>query len=465
MRVPLRVSLAISAAALALFGLIRFVFNAVGVRAFGPEYVGDIGASVSGLTIVAVAIASVPSVLATKFVAEFRGANDVRRAERIFSGAVVATLLAGGVCTAALAAAGRPAGHPALVAYVALFGLYLVFKGTYFAFGIQKLYARAEAIGAAAFGIVFAVACAGRRTDWATASLLAQPACFALVAAYDHRRFFGARSGLAELVRDWRGYGAYSAASFVNAMSGLGSYHLLVVVASLRLDAAALGYLNVMLAALSPLSFIPTAYGAAAFPEMSLRHGEGDREGLRALIARSTRALQALAILSAGPLLVVPRAWLTLLHLPPRPDLVAAWCWLAVSIQIAMTSAPSGHHLNATRHIDRHALLSGFFLVTGVGVGSLALAAWGIAGAGIMRFAIDAPAAWGRMALSNRVVGWIGRDAPRLLGGQVAMGTILAIALLMPRWPVTAAVWVVLAIPQLPALGELARSVRSAPGS
>src|SRR5262245_36396727 len=90
-RGPLRASLVIAAGALALFGLIRLVFNTIGVRVFGPEYIGTTGSMISMLTIVAIAVSAVPSVLATKFVAEFRGAGDSERAARIFSGVVLAT--------------------------------------------------------------------------------------------------------------------------------------------------------------------------------------------------------------------------------------------------------------------------------------------------------------------------------------------------------------------------------------
>ncbi|HZN54021.1 MAG TPA: hypothetical protein VFB67_01750, partial [Candidatus Polarisedimenticolaceae bacterium] len=186
--------------------------------------------------------------------------------------------------------------------------------------------------------------------------------------------------------------------------------------------------------------------------------------GLRSLINRSTLALQGMALLAAGPLLVAPAAILPLFRVPARPDLLAAWCWLAVSIQISMTSAPSGHHLNATRHIERHALLSGLFLVIGVGAGILALVAWGVAGAGVMRFAIDAPLAWARMGLSNRWVRWIGVDGGRLVAGQLAMLVLLAAALLALRWPVTVALWLAVVFWQLPIVIDLARPSRSAAG-
>src|SRR5262245_38075448 len=124
----------IAGAALALFGLIRFTFNAVGVRVFGPEYIGAVGSRISSLTLIAVLLASVPSVLATKFIAEFCGAGQQRRAEQLFSGVVVATAFMGTAAALALVLLGPPGVGGILMTYVPLYGLYLVLKGAYFAF-------------------------------------------------------------------------------------------------------------------------------------------------------------------------------------------------------------------------------------------------------------------------------------------------------------------------------------------
>jgi len=456
-RRPLRDSFLISAAALALFGLIRFVFNAVGIRVFGPEYIGVVGSTISTLTVIAVALASIPSVLAAKFVAEYRGSGDTARAYRLFSGVVIGTGFMGLLSSGALTALGRPPGAASLVCYVPLFGFYLVFKGTYFAFAYQRQYARAEAIGAVAFAIVFSAACFWRQPSLASASLLAHPLVFTLIALVDHRAFFRLHGGLAELAREWRRYGVYSIATFVNAMNGLGSYHFLVILASMFLDLATVGYLNVLLATLAPLSLIPAAYGTAGFPEMARLHGVGDVERLRSLLWRSTVALQAIAVLAAGPILVAPGKILPLLHVPPDHGLLVTWCCIAVSLQLNMTSAPAGHFLNATEHVVRHAMLSGVFLVFGTVVGVAAMSVSGAVGVGIMRFALDGPLAWARMTLAERSVRWVGSHVAQLIGGQLAILSLFASAVVRTPPMLVATLWVVAAASQLPALADVLR--------
>jgi O-antigen/teichoic acid export membrane protein len=451
--------LLISAGALALFGLIRFVFNTVGLPVFGPEFIGQIGTRISAITIVAIVIASVPSVLGTKFVAEFRGAGDPARAGRLFSGVLIATTVAGALAAVSIAVLDRPSGASILASYAPLYGLYVVFKGSYFAFSMQRRYARSEIVGASAFALTFGVACFRHNPALATASLLAHPAVFVALAVNDHHAYIRVGGGLRELAHEWRRYGLYSIATFVNALNGLGSYHLLVVIAAYYLDPVNLGFLNVVLAALAPLNLVPTAYGSAAFPEMSRRYGAGDSSGLRALLRRSTIVLQGFAVLASAVTLIAPARVLTLLHLPHSSALIVTWCCITLSLELNMSSAPAGHFFNATRYVGRHAVLSGVFLIAGTTVGLAAMGAWGIAGAGVMRLALDGPLAWTRMVVAERWTGWVGgpRGVLGVLVGQAAMLGLFAAAIAEVSVGLMLMLWVVAMLVQIPGLAEAVR--------
>ena len=148
-------ALSVSALALAIFGLERLAFNVFGVRLFGAAFVGVVNASLSGFTLLAVLGAAVPSVLASKFVAEYLGRNELIRARRIFSAAVsmaIATTVI--LSIVALALRGMPT-HRGLLLYGPLFALYLMFRSTYFAFGMGDRYLRAELISGLCFGLCF----------------------------------------------------------------------------------------------------------------------------------------------------------------------------------------------------------------------------------------------------------------------------------------------------------------------
>jgi len=436
----------VSAGALALFGLTRLIFNLVGVRVFGAEFVGTIGALVSMQTLVAVLAAGVPSVLATKFVAEYMGRSETLRAETLFAGTFWMTAGLGLIAAALTLFLGSARAYPALVAYAPAFGLYLLLKGTYFSFGMQSKYVRAESLAAAIFILTFYAACIQRNGGLAVASLLMHPLSFCIAALVDHRNRFRGKGVVTELRLSWRRYIPFSLATLANVMSGLGSYHLLVVLASLVLDRLTVGYLNVMLAAAAPIACVGAAYGTAAFPEMAGRLGRGDEAGTQELILKSTLLLQALSILGASAVFLAPEFALVLIGVPPTRELSAAWCCIGLSLLLNMVSAPAGHALNASRLITWHSVLSMMFLILGSLAGLAVMSQYGVVGAGVMRLIGDGALSIARIGLSQRLIPWW-RNAPwQLLAGQLALVLLFVVAVLQVGPTVSIPLWSVCAL-------------------
>lgn len=420
-----------SGATLALFGLVRLIFNAVGVRIFGAEYVGVVGAAQSTSSIAAVLLAAVPSVLGTRFVSQHRGAGEAERAARLFTAVLVATIVLAGAATAAFAWTGSPAGAPVLAVYVLFFSLYLLFKATYFAFGMSRAYARAEGAGFVAFLVTFGVACALRSTTAATLSTLAHPAVVVLSGCWDHRAHWRPQGAWSELARDGKGYAGFALSTLANALNGLASYHLLLVLASRQLDAESTGHLSVLLSALSPFSLLPTAFGSAAFPELSRRFGGGDHVGMTRLMRRSTIVLQGVILVAMTPFFFLSGALLPLLGLPADVGLETTWSWILLALLLNCISAPAGHYLNASEHVHKHAVLSVLTLAIGTWVGLGALTRYGIVGAGIMRWAVDGTMAWARIALAEIVSPWMSGARSWLLAGHALLLAIFVTSVLL----------------------------------
>lgn len=422
-RTSVRTSVALAGAALALYGLIRFVFNAAAVRVFGPEYVGVVGVGVSWATLAAVLVASAPAVVVSRFVAERRGRGEDERAGAVLAG----VLLLGGfaLAGAAVVLAGVPALAPVrlLALYAPGFGLYLLLKAGYLAWADDRSYFLAEIAACGAFFATFAAACAARSPLGATASLLVHPLVFALVAAVRLRRRLRWTGALRELRAGAGTYAPFLGASFVNALGGLGGYHLIVVAAGAILrEPADVGYVALILASLSPLNLAPQALGAVLLPELAFRSAGADAAATRGLVRKSVVAMQVVAGAAGVPLLLFPGFWLARLGVPDRADLRLAWVLLALPLLVAMISAPCGHLLNATRHAAAHARATAATLLAGLAVGIATLAAWGVPGAGVFRAVGEIPLALFRLFRANREVGWAeGRR------GSTA-GTLLALA-------------------------------------
>jgi len=449
----LGLSFLLASVALALFGLIRFSFNIVGLRVFGAEYLGQINLALSSYTVAAVLLATVPSVFTSKFVSECLGRDEVRRARTLFGAMLVLTLSATVVSITVADLAGVPFGERLLLPYVPAFGLYLLFKSSYFAFGMATRYFRSELIAAAAFFGLFGVACALSLPWLATASLLAHPLVFSCLALVDHRRCIEFHGSLAELRRSWKQYASYSGFTFVNALSGLATYHLVIIFAGLLLDSPSdVGYLGVLMATLSPLNLLPTALGTVLFPELARRFGARDEAAQRHLVGGMVLLLQMFTVVAVAPLMAMPEWVLQVIDVPLRPDLSQAWCWLALSFALSVVSSPCGHYLNATRFVHVQAAIAACSIVAGVVTGMIALPLLGTLGAGLMRFAAAGGAAWVRMGVSERRLRWVEGSAIHLVTGQVALAAMFLAGMIGLDWRLAVLGWIAVSALQLPGL-------------
>jgi O-antigen/teichoic acid export membrane protein len=446
----LRRSFASAIVALALFGLGRFVFNLVAVRVFGPIFVGDVNVRLSSVTIIAVLLGTIPAFVTSRYAPEYLARNDRDRARRVFSASIAVSAILGAVVAAVLAMTSANAWGRAWLCYVPIFSTYLVAKAGAFAFQTETSYVRAECLGFVAFVVVCAAGCTTGSGMLATWSLVAQPAVAALISLSG---MIGeiARSGvLHEVRRGSREYFLFSGATFINAVTGLATYHFVVVVAGWVLpDRSAVGYLSVMLSSLAPLNLVPTALGTTLFPEIARLHGSRNTDALRRIVSRGTVGLQSLVVGGGTTLLLFPGPFLHLMRVPDDPALRSTWVWLAWALQSTIVSSPCGHFLNATGRAVSQAMASLVFLAFGTGIGVIGLVSVGIVGAGWMRAGLEGGLSWTRMILVERALGWT-RDAK---SSAITAQIIFALALLMGLsgvpvgWRV--AIWVVAGASQI----------------
>jgi O-antigen/teichoic acid export membrane protein len=396
----LLISVAGSAIALALFGLVRLAFNVITVRAFGAEYVGEVAAFVSSLTVAAVLASSAPGAFATKHVSELLALGETHRAGRVFFGGFVFTL-ATSLALTPLFAAAFPAPTLFLLGYCPLFALYLFLKGMYFAHGWSASYLAAEIIGVAAFTVTLYVAVTADAPSLAAVSLVLHLAGFCAKALWDHLRNLVPAGAVAEFRQNAPRYVSYLLFSLLNAVTGLGAAHLVIVLAAaLMTDRAQIGYFSIVLSALGPLSLIPAAIGWVLFPEVSRLHVQGDSTRIRALVDLSTLSLHVFAATSVGVLILfAPRA-LSFVGVPATGALLFCWTLLCLDTAASTFSAPSGHYLNATRYAHLQASLGIGLLAISVAVGLYSVERYAIVGAALMRFVATVPLAWGRLALA-----------------------------------------------------------------
>ena len=150
-------SFAVASASLALFGLGRVIFNLVGLRVFGPEVVGSLNVAMSTWSLIAVAIATVPSFVISKYVSEFVASSERVRAARMLAFCLLTTLVLLLVpVVVSVVIRPRTAGWPWPL-YGVAFGMYLLCRAACFAHQRIRTAFEGELVAFVVFGITLSV--------------------------------------------------------------------------------------------------------------------------------------------------------------------------------------------------------------------------------------------------------------------------------------------------------------------
>ncbi len=451
----------LSAVALGLYGSIRFVFNAAGIRVFGAEYLGSLNQVLSAHSMIGGVLGAAPAALLAKYGAQHQSRGEHAEAASLFSLCVLGVAAAGLMIGFTSIAATSGSEQRVLAPYAGLFALYMVLRISFFTWDRLRSYFIVEIVSSAAFFLVFGSACLIRSNVLATVSWLVQPAVFTAGSCVAFGDSFTCRHLRRTLSYNGRIYGGYLVASLANALSSLASFHMVIVLAAALLqDRALIGYLSVLVASLTPLRLLPIALTPVLLPELSRAHAAGDRRGIERLV-RSGTAL--LVVVTAGCVAVAMMGWVPLLALLTVPEGVMwgrVWILLLTSSVLSVSGAVFGHLLNATTYVRRHAQLTIVATAIGVLVGVPSFIYGGVIGAGLMNLSVDAVLFCGRAIMSVRGL----RVPVRGLAGAVL--TIAGFALCSAVFPRGAVYWslamlaIVLGVAWTLTRGEVRRLLR-----
>jgi O-antigen/teichoic acid export membrane protein len=421
---------------LALFGLGRFLFNVLGLHVYGATVIGQLNVSISEWTLIAVIVATVPSVVASKFVSEYLVSSRQPQAARVLAACLCVTWGIYALAVVGVAAFSTDEVKQVWPIYGVAYASYMVLRGAYFAHQRVRDVLLSEVLGFCAFASLLGIGLVTKDASLAALSLVAQPSVYCLKALWDLRAAIQFNGALGELRSDLRGYGVFAGASLANAASGLASYHLSIVLAGHLVEQQAdVGFLSVLLSTISPINLVPQALGSVLFAEFARRHGARDERGQRAVALQATVFLQIFALLLVGSLLTFPEVVFRGVGVPQSSELVGTWTWLVYVLGLTIVSSPCGHLLNATEHAPRQAIASLAFLGVGLIVGLWGMPRAGIVAAGWLRFGVDGGLAWTRMGIAQRVEPWIDRRMLDLMVFQLCFGVLFLLSFVAhPRW-------------------------------
>lgn len=418
----------LSLAALVLFGLVRFCFATFGVRVFGPAYVGDVMGAIAPALLLATVGAAPLAVLISKYVPELKAQDQRDRAARVYTAmmfAGVTVLVAPGVIL------GVGLGFRCVaIAYFSLYVVYLLLKQSMYAFQRMHEYFIAEAVSSATFFVAFGAACASGATALATVSLLCPPFVFLLIASRQLRREMLWAGCGHELRSNLRQYGPFLFSTLINALAGVAGYQLVLTVgALLEVDKTTLGYIAVLLAALSPFGLVPSALGTVLFPELARRYGAEDTQGQTRLVANATAFLQLFSGLAFGCAAILGPAVVSLLKVPAETGYLELWVVSCAALYMSTVSSPSGIYLNATKYVQRNSAISVTFVVLAASAAVVTFRHDPTLAAAVTYGLAMVPPAWIRGFLARNLLAARGRE---LLLAHATSITVFVFTLLLP---------------------------------
>lgn len=195
-------------------------------------------------------------------------------------------------------------------------------------------------------------------------------------------------------------------ATFLLSLSGLASYHLVLLILSARgRPDAEIGFIATLLSALNALSLAPMALGMILLPEQARQQGLGNVGRQQELIRRPTVALQAL--FAALFLLTVGGADLILptLGVSASGEHLLFWSAACVAVFVSIISAPSGNFLNSVSAARVQAVICVFSFSLGTATSWMISTVSGAGGAAAMLLCSGGLASLARIVVADRMVG------------------------------------------------------------
>ncbi len=441
---------------LGLAGAGRLISNWVAIAVFGSLLLDELAPMFSRVALPVVLLTVPLGSIALRFVPRCQVQGDLVRAKRL-----TATVLLGSATLSLVIGVGGVVvrGEERFVAVYAVgLGVYTTSRLCCYAWGRHARFLFAECASLAALLLLLTSAWQFQEDSLVAWGMAIAPGVAGGIGIASLRDVLATRPS-------WRHLGrpqlSFAVASLVSAIAGLGSYHILILVADLVATRdGQVASVTLMLSVLAPLNLLAAAFGPAVLPILTAGHERGDRLFV-------TRAVQGLGRMfwSLGSVALMAGCGLNAIVLPTlglAASAENAWLWgvLVVSFATSIGSSPWGMYLNATGLERWEAALGLAGVAVSVAIGLLAGSWFGIAAVGAMRISQSAVLAVGRGALVRRV---LGKNASGLGRAFATMGgaiLVAVVALETPAlWPVHAVLFLGATCVILYPLGRVSREI------
>jgi putative peptidoglycan lipid II flippase len=416
---------ALSTAGILVQGAVRFVYSVLVGNVLGQYALGSLNAGIALAMLASLLVPSATAMAATKYVARYRGALDLERADGAAHHLARVTL----VSMAGLAVGTTVLAVPLLRltpteavlsgALAAAYSGYVFVRGFLFGAG-QTLRATVWDVLSAALALAgLVLVLAVEASAWL---LLPLVLCYGLYTVVSWPRASGSLP--TEVRREIRGF---LWLSLVNAVA-TGGFLQLTMVAAQYWDPAGAGSFAAALSLATPASLASRSLTLVLFPSLSAAVGRGDAAGAARQTDLATRGLAVLSLATFGPLMILSPALIDLFY--RSEEFEPAKVLLPVLLGAVMLTNLAAGAINSL--LSREHRHSRFVVVASV-VGAVVGMGWWVVQApsgGVLQIAIGFAIGSAVVGLAPVAAAWVLEShrwtsaALRLAAGAVAVSAI-----------------------------------------
>jgi len=382
---------------LAMYGSTGFVFNVVVGRFYGPDVLGEVNTALSTALLLSYFVSTgFPGAIA-KYISEYRGRNRNNVSNLILKISIMYSTLILMFITILVIIFSRnissllnvPYGTFILAAPIIFFyGMYMVFKMTYYGFGKIEKYFRNEIYSDSIFFISLGIIVFTDSKYGIFIPFLLMYICFIFSSILFFRKnIFSPRMEVKSIKNLKKMFFMYVGISFIGTFSSMARKNLSFIISSYYLSSVNVGYLSAAFSISTIFYLFPNAISRVIMPEFSYAFGKKDINYLVKLLNKATEYLVIFSTLLIAIGIIFADYLIQLFYSGEYVSSVIILQILLLSFWISIVGRPAISVLSGTKyvHIPNAAGLVG--LMVSLGVWICIIPVWGVIGTVLGYFA------------------------------------------------------------------------------
>jgi len=348
--------------ALISLGLTKLIFNAVVIRRFGPELLGNIDLAISTAFFLSLFASAGLSPAATKYIAQYAGKGDEKSAKRSFTIALFLSLIVSAIISLLMFAnskqiaqlvGGKQVWFAKGSLVVFLYSSYLFCKSAYFGMNKVEAYVKNEVLADSVFFLTLFIFVFFNLTSSLVMPFILLYSIFLLCALHAQRSWISIPlcTKTSEIKRSIKEILSFSSIALVGSVSSMGGRYISTMLTGTYASVKEVGYYSVALSAILPLYLLSRAVSMVLLPSMSRYYGKEDYASIGNTLDTSTRWLLIVSSLMCGIAVIFGRFMFSIVSGTDSQVGILTLQILIISAYMSINGVPSINTLSGTKYV------------------------------------------------------------------------------------------------------------------